>query len=199
MVMAVSDNLCADELLNVVGLNRLNSLFEKAGCLHSKLSVNLDAMVKDLFLEIENNIGASYFQSSDYFKHFDNSLLELLENNHTTVTDINNCYNYIFSKYLSQNGRSILNSFLKLPNQHSRLSYYVTFSNYLLKGKTGTLAIGISNNENAAIINKSTNEIYGYFAISTKDNKKRYFQTNDTIGLIGLEIVKLYEQLETLD
>jgi len=34
--------------------------------------------------------------------------------------------------------------------------------------------------------------------INTKDNKKRYFQSNDTIGLIGLEIAKLYEEIYEL-
>lgn len=196
MVMAVSDNLCADELLNIVSLERLNNLFKNAGCHNSKLSVNLDTMVKDLFKGIENNVGVNYFHSNEYFGHFQKSLSELLKDSHTSVKDINVCFKFIMNNYLSEQGTNLLKEFVLLPNVHSRIAYYLPFGNYLLKGKTGMLGIGIVNNENVAIIHKETKKTVGYFAINTKDNEKRYFQTNDTIGLIGLEIVKLYEQLD---
>ena len=196
MVMAVSDNLCADELLNIVGFERLNRLFEMEGCKSSLLSQNLDTVVKNLFEGIITNVTADFFQSKAYFKHYDEKLNELICNNYTCSSDINSILHFIYSIHLSANGRKLLLECLLLSNQHSRISYYIPFSNYLLKGKTGTLGIGIVNNENAAIIHKQTKETVGYFSINTKDNKERYFQSNDTIGLIGLEIAKLYEQLD---
>jgi hypothetical protein len=51
------------------------------------------------------------------------------------------------------------------------------------------------NNETVAIINKAEAEIVGFFTLTTKDNYSRYFVSNDVFGLIGLEIVKLYETL----
>lgn len=89
MVMATSDNLCADELLNIVGFERLNKLFEKANCNSSKLNVNLDTMVKNLFNGISTNDKADFFQSDFYFQHFNKTLAELLNENYTTVQDIN--------------------------------------------------------------------------------------------------------------
>ncbi|MFN8294588.1 MAG: serine hydrolase [Chitinophagales bacterium] len=195
MVMATSDNLCADELLNVVGFDRLNNLFEKSDCKSSKLSQNLDTVVMFLFDGINSNINSTFFQSKNYFEYFENKLQELLKINYTSASNINTCFKFIFNDYLSGNGRKIFKECLLLSNQHSRIAYYSPFSSFLLKGKTGTLGIGIANNENIAIIHKETKEVYGYFAINTKDNKKRYFQSNDTIGLIGLEIANLYEQL----
>jgi hypothetical protein len=195
MVMAVSDNLCADELLNVVGFDRFNKLFENSGCKSSKLSENLDTVVKNLFDGIKTDLKADFFQSKEYFNYFDIKLAELLKINFTNASDINKCFYFILNNYLNENGVVILKECLLLSNLHTRIAYYLPFSDFVLKGKTGMLGIGIVNNENIAIIHKETNKIYGYFAINTKDNKKRYFQSNDTIGLIGLEIVKLYEKL----
>jgi beta-lactamase class A len=197
MVMAVSDNLCSDELLNIVGLERLNSLFLKAGCNSSKLVVNLDTMIKNLFLGIGTNLSANFYQSDDYFQYFKKALKVLLKDNYTSAKDVNQCFHFVLTDYLNTDGVKIIMEILQVPNQHSRISYYIPFSKYLLKGKTGTLAIGICNNENAAIINKSNQEVYGYFSLFTQDNTKRYFQSNDTFGLIGLEIAKLYEQLNS--
>ena len=79
----------------------------------------------------------------------------------------------------------------------SRFSQYTFFSNKIsLKGKTGTLGFGIVTNECAAIIDLSNNSILGYFTILTKDNLKTIYNVYDTIGLIGLEIANLYEQLD---
>lgn len=194
MVMAVSDNLCADELLNVVGFERLNKLFELANCTSSKLNQNLDTDVTKLFEGIDNQ-KSSFYQSQAYFRHYEKKLDELLFNNFTNVRDINKCFHFVLSNHLVEKSQSNFKSCLLLSNQHSRISYYIPFSKFLLKGKTGTLGIGIVNNENVAIIHKDTQKIYGYFALNTKDNRKRYFQTNDTIGLIGLEIAQLYEKL----
>jgi hypothetical protein len=82
-----------------------------------------------------------------------------------------------------------------MPNIHTRIAYYTPFGNYLLRGKSGMLGLGLVNNETVAVISKSDKQILGYFSINTMDNNKRYFQANDTFGLIGLEIVNLYEQL----
>jgi len=196
MVMAVSDNLCADELLNIVGFERLNNLFRKAACKSSKLTQNLDTVVKNLFAGIDKNVQADFYHSEAYFQYFDKKLNDLLIDSHTSAQDVNACLHFVFNNYLSDESRLRLKECLLLSNQHSRIAYYISFGKFLLKGKTGTLGIGIVNNENAVIIHKESKEIYGYFAINTKENKKRYFQSNDTIGLIGLEIANLYEQLD---
>lgn len=195
MVMATSDNLCSDELLNVVGFERFNKLLRIAHCHSSKLIVNLDSMVKFLFKGISSSNEAYFFQSVSYFKHFNIKLSELLMDNYTTVQDINNGYHYILNEYLSEEKQTTFMECVLMPNQHTRINYYTVYSAFTLKGKTGTLGTGIINNENAAIIHKKTQKVFGYFAINTQENEKRYFQCNDTIGLIGLEIANLYEQL----
>lgn len=196
MVMAVSDNLCADELLNIVGFDRINLLLNHSGCQNSKLSVNLDTMVRDVFARIENNTGATYYQSENYFNQFNISLSELLKENYTSVKDINASFDYILNSYLTEKGKTLLMQFVLTPNVHSRISACTFFSKYLLRGKTGALGFGTVNSETAAIIDKQNNSIKGYFTVSTKENRKRNFISNDVIALIGLEIVKLYEQLD---
>lgn len=195
MVMAVSDNLCADELFQVVGLERLNQLFQKAGCVNSKLSVNLDTMVKELFEGLPKNTDSSYFQSNEYFDHLKKSLKKLLQQNFTRVEDINNGFYYLTNTYFSLEQKQLLFELLLTPNLHTRIAAYTYFNKFLLRGKTGALGFGTFNSETAAIIDKSDYSIKGYFTIATNENKQRNFQSNDTIGLIGLEITKLYEQL----
>lgn len=195
MVMAASDNLCADELLHTVGFERLNELFEKANCHSSKLVVNLDTMVKELFEQIPNSAGTGYYHSADYFLQFDNSLKTLLENNYTTAKDINQCFHLVLSNYFKPDEQQIFKDLVLTPNIHSRIAAYTFSSKFLLRGKTGALGFGIVNSETVAIINKKTLDIKGYFTVSTKGNKRRNFQSNDSIGLIGLEIANLYEQL----
>lgn len=196
LTIAVSDNLCADELLDVVGVERLNNLFYKAGCKSSKLTLNLDSMVKSLFAGIDNIEGASFYHSKKYFNLFDKSLGELLKNNYTTASDVNTCFEFVTNSYLSRKGQNLLMQFILTPNVHTRIAACTFFSNYLLRGKTGALGFGIANSETAAIINKRNNEIKGYFTIITKGNRLRNFISNDIISLVGLEIVKLYEHLE---
>ena len=117
MVMATSDNLCADELLSVVGFDRLNKLFKKADCNSSKLIVNLDTMVKNLFNGISTNNKAYFFQSDFYFEHFNKRLAELLIENHTTVQNINTVFHFILGSYLLKKKQKIfMNAFLFLKN-----------------------------------------------------------------------------------
>ena len=195
MVMATSDNLCADELLNVVGFERLNNLFRKANCNSSKLIVNLDTMVKILFEEIDKNVQADFYQSEAYFQYFDKKLNDLLMDNYTNVQDINTCFEYIVNKYFTENWKELFMEFVLTPNVHTRIASYTAFGKWLLRGKTGALGLGTVNSETSAIIYKDTNRVAGYFTFTSKDNKKRNFQSNDSLGLIGLEIANLYEQL----
>lgn len=195
MVMATSDNLCADELLNVVGLERLNKLFEKADCKSSRLIVNLDTMVLNLFNGISTNSEASFFQSDLYFEHFEKRLSELLNDNYTIAQDINQCFHFVVGNYFNQKSQSIFKDIIWTSNIHTRISAYTFFSKFIFRGKTGALGFGTINSETSAIINKETLNVVGYLTISTKHNRKRNFQSNDTIGLIGLEIANLYEQL----
>lgn len=196
MVMGVSDGLCADVLLNIVGFVRLEKLFDLANCADMKLSVNLDIMVSDLFAGSNTISGINYYHSPEFFKHFKEKLSNLLVGNYTSASDTNKCFNFILTKYLTTNSTEILKELVLVPNLHSRIATYsFYFGKFLMRGKTGMLGLGIVNNESVAIINKNTLEICGYFSIYTKDNKERYYQTNDVFGLIGIEIVSLYEQL----
>lgn len=199
MVMAASDNLCADGLLAIAGLPRLNKLFEKANAQNSLLSINLDTMVKEVFESIQNSIGVQYYHSQDFFSHFKQSLAELLKKNHTNAKDINNCFHFIMNDYLSNAGNSLLKEFVLTPNVHTRMAMYTPFGRYLLRGKTGALGAGSVNSEVVGIFEKESKEIKGYFSLLLKDNKDRYFITNDVLGLAGIEIVQLYEELYSTD
>lgn len=196
MVMAVSDNLCADELLNIVGFERLNNLFRKAACKSSKLTQNLDTVVKNLFAGIDKNVKADFYHSEAYFQYFDKKLNDLLIDNYTNTQDINTGFRYLVSNYLTEKGKELFIEFILTPNIHTRIAGYTAFGKYLLRGKTGALGLGTVNSETSAIIKKDTKQIIGYFTFTSKGNKKRNFQSNDTIGLIGLEIATLYEQLD---
>jgi hypothetical protein len=196
MVMGVSDGLCADGLLNIVGFVRLEKLFKLANCADLKLSVNLDTMVSDLFAGSNTSIGINYYHTPEFFSHFKEKLFNLSIENYATATDTNECFNFIMTNYLTTNGTKILKELILVPNLHSRISTYTFyFGKFLMRGKTGMLGLGIVNNESVAIINKHTLEICGYFSIYTKDSQERYYQTNDVFGLVGIEIVSLYEQL----
>lgn len=196
MIFAISDNVCADELLGMIGLSHFNLLFEKAECTSSKLSANLDTLISNLFADLNlNETNAFYYHSTAFYEYFDVALNKSLIDNHTNVRDLNKCWHFIMTKYLSPNGVKLFKNCFQLNNVHSRFTEYTAFADYILYGKTGTLGLGIVNNEIAAITHKNTNEIYGYISLLTKDNTKRYFQSSDVLGLIGLEIVNLYEQL----
>ncbi|HMS44118.1 MAG TPA: serine hydrolase [Pyrinomonadaceae bacterium] len=195
MVMATSDGLCADELLEIVGFERLNDLFAKANCPNSKLAVNLDTMVKNLFDGIDLSAGADFYLSSEYFEFFDGKLDELLKENYTTVQDLNQGFHFILTDYLSNETRKIFLECVLMPSIHTRIAQYIHLSKFSLQGKTGALGFANANNECVAIIRKSDRIVFGYFALNTKNNRKRNFQSNDTFGLIGLEIAKLYEAI----
>jgi hypothetical protein len=195
ILIATSDNLCADELHAIVGTKRLNNLFKKSNCTTSAIKLNLDSLVKELFEGIKTETTVNFFYSEEFKIYFKQKLNTLLSKNYTTVSDTNRCFNYAFSGYLNDEGIDILKECVLMPNIHTRIAYYTPFGNYLLRGKSGMLGLGLVNNETVAVISKSDKQILGYFSINTMDNNKRYFQANDTFGLIGLEIVNLYEQL----
>ncbi|MFN8300342.1 MAG: serine hydrolase [Chitinophagales bacterium] len=195
LLIATSDNLCADELHEIVSTKRLNNLFGVSNCNSSHIQQNLDSLVKELFEGIANDTLATYVYSEDFKFHFNNKLKDVLSKNYTSVSDENQCLHYIFSEYLKNEHLAMFTQCVLTPNIHSRLAYYTHFGKYLLRGKSGMLGLGLVNNETVAIFKKYPSKIVGYFSINTKDNNKRYFQANDTFGLIGIEIVKLYEQL----
>lgn len=195
MVMAASDNLCADELLHIVGFIRINTLFINAGCLNSKLSYDLNEVVTNLFNELPKNCNSSYYHSKEFFEYFKIKLENNLKENYTNANDINTCFNYILHNYLKPDFSRILLELVLVPNVHTRIAAYTFFSKFLLRGKTGALGFGIVNNETAAVIEKNTQSVKAFFSINTKSNSVRNFLSNDTIGLIGLEIANLYEQI----
>ena len=194
MVISTSDNLCADELLDIVGLDKLNSLFRKSGCQNLKLSDNLDSLVGKLFASVPMEVSGSFIYSNEFHNYYADKLQTILKFNYCRATDINTCFNYILYNYLTDNGRNLFIDCLLGNNVWTRLNYYSYFSPFILKGKTGLLGFGIVNNETVAIINKSNSKIMGYFTLVTKDNPYRYFKVNDVFGLIGLELTDLYEQ-----
>jgi Beta-lactamase enzyme family len=196
MVLCTSDNVCADGLLEVVGFQRINRLFKDAGCSNSMLSDNLNTMVMDLIVNLPKNSKSNYFHSMMFFEHFNSALNTLLKRNYSTASNTNSLFKFILNgSYLTENGTAMLKEFILTPSIHTRLAAYTIFGNFQLRGKTGAIGYDIVNNEVVAIINKKTLEILGFFSLFTKDIVKRKFLSNDTLGLIGLEIVNLYEQL----
>ena len=73
MTIAVSDNLCADELLNIVGLKRFNELFAKSKSKKSSLENNLDEIVSSLFSKINFVNKASFYRSPSFISQFNNA------------------------------------------------------------------------------------------------------------------------------
>jgi hypothetical protein len=196
IMISTSDNICADELLKVVGFERFNNLFTKSNCFSSKLSVNLDTLVTNLYSGInKENTNAFYYRSEMSFIHFSTALAKSLIGNYTSAMDINKCWHFIIRDYLNEDSSKLFKSCFQLFNVHSRFNNYLVFSKFSLFGKTGTLGSASINNEVAAITLKGTSDIYGYFSLLTKNNTKRYFQSADIFALVGLEIAALYEEL----
>lgn len=196
MVISSSDNLCADELLNIVTIERVNKLFKIAKCTLSKLTDNLDTLVRNLFSTLPKSLNSTYIFSDEFYSYYDFKLKQVLLENYCSVSNVNTCFHFISNGYLNPTNTSVFKDCLMGVNVWTRLNYYCYFSQFGLKGKTGTLGFGITNNETVSIIRKSDQIIVGYFTINTKNNKVRYQQSNDILGLIGLEIANLYEQLD---
>lgn len=195
MTIAVSDNLCADELLEVVGLERLNELFEKAISKRSKLNNNLDEIVQSLFSKINFENKAYFYRSSSFIYQFNNALNEILKKNYTNVSDLNITAKYILDKHLNNNSLLLFFDVLKTTNQHTRIEAYSMFSPIAILGKSGSIGFQSAFNQIAYILNKECDEPFAIFSILLKDNKHRNYETIDKFGLIGLEIANLYEEL----
>lgn len=199
MVMSVSDNLCADELLDIVGFDRLNKFFKNENQRISFLNTNLNDLVSNLFISLPKYISSNFYHSERYFCELEKQLQIILQNNRTNANEVNTLFNLLNTNYFQlEASKKIFRNLLMANNQHSRISTYCYFSPIDFKGKTGTLGFSIINNETSMIFNKNNQNILGYFTYLIKNNKNRYFQTNDAVGVIGLEIASLYEELENL-
>ncbi|HUM53416.1 MAG TPA: serine hydrolase [Chitinophagales bacterium] len=195
ILISTSDNVCADTLTDLVSIDRLNALFKSNNCKNSLLSDNLHQIVSLLINNEHDYYNTSYIHSKQFYNTFEISLSKSLNRNYTTVNDLNNMFHCILSSYLINPEKFI--SLVNVPNVHSRFSQYMGFHKGIsFIGKTGTLGFGIISNEAAIIYDTQNQKTLGYFSILTKNNRKRKYQSFDTLALIAIEIGKLYEQMD---
>lgn len=153
-------------------------------------------MVKNVFSDFDVSRKTEFYLSEDYFNYFDEKLDNLLTENYTNVKDLNQTFHFVLTKYLSEKGQALFLDCLSIQNLLSKLGGFDMFlSPVSLKGKTGSLGFGQISNETVVFHEKKFQLITGYFSINTKANKKRYSESSSTLGLIGLEIAKLYEEI----
>ncbi len=197
LTIAISDALISDLLFQKAGNISINETLVKLDMHASKINDNLETIVSKIQPTHLEKIKSDFLYSKDFYQHYEKTLSELATKNFTTVKDINIGLYNLCNNFFSTELKNVFFEVIQMPNVWSRFSQYTYFSNRVkLFGKTGTLGFGIIANECAIIIDKENNSVLGYFSINTKDNKQTIYQVYDTIGLIGLEIVKLYEQLD---
>lgn len=198
ILISTSDNFCADMLTEIVGIERLNKLFEQANCKGSKITDNLYSIVSLIFSDEHNYSDVEYIHSKLFYERFEKRLIVLLERNYTNVKDLNSLLHFLLTDYLKDK-----KAFLKLievPNVHSRFAQYMGFNNrFKFIGKTGTLGLGVVSNESAIIYDLKTEEVLGYISVLTKNNRKRIYESFDVLALIAVEIGKLYEKIYELN
>ncbi len=198
MTISTSDNLCADELLEIVGITRFNELFKKANLKNSFLCYNLHDTVIELFSKIKFEKRASFYRSENFCSQFNHSLEQLLKKHYTNAKDLNTALYFVLNKYLSERHTETYIEILKTPTTYPRLDAYTMFSPVAIIGKSGSLGYQTAFNQSIIILDIYKEKILGIGSFLLKENKYRNYEATDTFGLIGLEIANLYEELENL-
>lgn len=195
LIFFTSDNICSDMFFETTK-SKVNDMFEKSGCNNLKISTNLDTIISLIEPKI-NFDNVNYIYSQDFYNHYDKVLDLLITTDYCHVTDINNCFNFILNGYYSDENKKRLMEILQIPNIVSKFSYDIAFNRRIvMKGKTGTLGFGIVSNECVAIFESKTLNVLGYFSLLTKNNKNRFYEIYNTLGIVAQEVICLYEQLE---
>lgn len=196
-VIAVSDALISDSLFKIVGVERINNALKTLKVEKSLITDDLDGIVKSILPDNFEYNNVNYLYSPEFYKNYESKLKILLLKNYTTASDVNVGLHNLLNHYYTNKYKEIFLEVIQMTNVWSRFTQYTFFNkNIILKGKTGYLGFGIVANETAIIIDKRTNTALGYFSVFTKDNTERIYNVFDVIGLVGLEVVKLYEELE---
>ena len=199
LIIATSDALISDLLFKEASEAQINNTLTKLEMTNSLVTDNLENIITKIQSNNLNSYTTNYLYSEQFYKDYENTLLQLLTSNFTTVKDLNTGLHNLCYSFYSEDFKHIFLDVVKMPNVWSRFAQYTFFSSEIkLYGKTGTLGFGIVANECAIIIDTKTNSVLGYFSLLTKDNHKTIYQVFDTIGLIGLEIAKLYEEIYEL-
>lgn len=195
IAIAISDNLCADELLNVVGLERFNKLFQVANTKKSLLKFNLNDTVIELFSTINSDKKVSFYRSENFVSQFNIALENLLKQNYTNARDLNTALHFILNDYLTVNGRKLFIEIMSSPTVYPRIEAYTIFSPIKIIGKGGSLGYQTAFNQSIIILDNKYEKLLAIGSFLLKENRHRNYETVDKFGLIGLEIANLYEQL----
>ena len=193
MIVATSDNICADTLHELVGNARVAQLFAAAGCTNSRLTDNLDTLIGRLLAAPHQWAAPDYMYSGAMNDAYETAIAEVLPDNCTTATDCNRLWKYLATAAFSAEGRELFFEIARTNNVWSRLGRYANYQSSLkLLGKTGSIGAGIVMNESLMLHSPKENQPLGFFSFYSQHNRIRYYEIYDVLACAGLELAKVY-------
>ena len=193
MVVATSDNVCADTLHALAGNERVARLFAAAGCTHSRLTDNLDTLIGRLLAAPHQWAAEDYLYSPEMFANYEAAIAEVLPDNCTTATDCNRLWQQLNMTAFSSAARKIFFDIVQMNSMTRRVGYYANFGAApKLRGKTGYIGAGVVMNEINLLYDPATQQPLGFFSFFSQHNRLRYFELCDVLACAGLELAKVY-------
>ncbi|MGI4875549.1 MAG: serine hydrolase [Janthinobacterium lividum] len=193
MVIATSDNVCADTLHELVGNERVARLFAAAGCTHSRLTDNLDTLIRRLLAAPHQWAAADYMYSPAMFANYEAAIAQVLPDNCITAHDCNRLWQHLHTAAFSPAAREVFFDIVQMNSMTRRVSYYANFCAMpKLRGKTGSIGAGVVMNETNLLYDPTTRQPLGFFSFFSQHNRLRYYELCDVLACAGLELAKVY-------
>ncbi|MFC6223776.1 serine hydrolase [Hymenobacter artigasi] len=193
MIVATSDNICADTLHELVGNARVARLFVAASCTHSCLTDNLDTLIGRLLAAPHHWSTPGYMYSAEMFAAYEVVIADTLPDNCTTASDCNLLWQYLSGKAFGEQAREVFFDIVRTHNVWSRTGRYPNYYTMpKLSGKTGSLGAGTVMNETNMLYDPAAQKQLGFFSFFSQHNRLRYYEIADIMGCMGLELAKVY-------
>jgi hypothetical protein len=193
MVVATSDNVCADTLHALAGNQRIASMFAAAGCSRSRVTDNLDTLIGRLLAAPHRWSAPDYMYSSAMFENYESAIASVLPENHTTATDCNRMWRFLNATAYRPPARDLFFEIARTHNIHSRVSRYVNYcASPKMCGKTGSIGAGRVMNETNLIYDPHSKKPLGFFSFFSQHNREKYYAIYDVLACVGLELAKIY-------
>ena len=197
MVVATSDNVCADTLHELVGNERVARLFVAAGCTQSRLTDNLDTLIGRLLAAPHRWDAPDYMYSAAMFANYETAIAAVLPDNCTTATDCNRLWQYLATNAYRPAAREVFFDIVRTHNVWSRTGRYPNYYTApKLCGKTGSSGASTTMNETNLLYDPATRQPLGFFSFFSQHNRSRYYEVADVMGCAGLELAKVYASLK---
>ena len=193
MVVATSDNVCADTLHELVGNARVARLFAAAGCTHSRLTDNLDTLIGRLLAAPHQWAADDYMYSPEMFVNYEAAIADLLPGNCTTAHDCNRLWQHLHTTAFSPTGRELFFNIVHTYCMTGRVSYYANYgATPKLRGKTGSMGVSVVMTETTLLYDPTERQPLSFFTFLSQHNRLRYFELCDVLACAGLELAKVY-------